>query len=108
MASVNSSNVNDTASRQLWTIDAYRIPIEIAIGWQRLAERQCGYLHQMHRSGRWRRLYDEDEFRRLLQEAVDSARQWAAIVERYGSRSQRSHGVTASSDAIRPAPRNVP
>src|SRR5262245_14751119 len=79
-ASVISSDGNDTASRQLWTIDAYRIPIEVAIGWQRLAERQCGYLHELHRTGRWRRHYDEDEFRRALQEAVESARQWATVV----------------------------
>jgi uncharacterized repeat protein (TIGR03809 family) len=51
----------------------------IARHWQALAERRRQYLLDLHRSGRWRRYYTEEQLTALMRHAIRNVEEWAAI-----------------------------
>jgi uncharacterized repeat protein (TIGR03809 family) len=51
---------------------------ELARKWQELAERRRSHLLEMHRSGRWRRYYTEEQLTAQMRDAVRGIAQWSA------------------------------
>ncbi|HEX2217141.1 MAG TPA: TIGR03809 family protein [Xanthobacteraceae bacterium] len=51
---------------------------ELARQWQSLAERRRAHLLELHRSGRWRRYYTEEQLTAQMREAVRSIEEWGA------------------------------
>jgi uncharacterized repeat protein (TIGR03809 family) len=52
---------------------------EVAQKWRLLAERRCAYFLELHRSGRWRRYYSEEQFLARLREAIELSERWMEI-----------------------------
>jgi uncharacterized repeat protein (TIGR03809 family) len=52
---------------------------EVAQKWRALAERRCVYLLELHRSGRWRHYYSEEQFLVRLREAIELSERWVEI-----------------------------
>jgi uncharacterized repeat protein (TIGR03809 family) len=52
---------------------------EVAQKWRALAERRCVYLLELHRSGRWRHYYSEEQFLVRLREAIRLNERWLEI-----------------------------
>ena len=52
---------------------------EVAQKWRDLAERRCAYFLELHRSGRWRHYYSEEQFLVRLREAIRQNERWLAI-----------------------------
>jgi uncharacterized repeat protein (TIGR03809 family) len=52
---------------------------EVAQKWRLLAERRCAYFLELHRSGRWRRYYSEEQFLARLREAIELSERWTEI-----------------------------
>ena len=52
---------------------------EIALQWQRLAERRREHLLELYRSGRWRRYYTEDQIMSLMRDTVRNIEEWGEI-----------------------------
>jgi uncharacterized repeat protein (TIGR03809 family) len=52
---------------------------EVAHKWRALAERRCAYFLELHRSGRWRRYYSEEQFLVRLHEAIELSERWVEI-----------------------------
>src|SRR3954466_15229736 len=52
---------------------------EVAQKWRDLAERRCGYFLELHRSGRWRHYYSEEQFLVRLREAIELSERWVEI-----------------------------
>jgi uncharacterized repeat protein (TIGR03809 family) len=52
---------------------------EIAKHWQALAERRRQHLLQLHRSGRWRRYYTEEQLIALMRDAIRNVEQWSSV-----------------------------
>jgi uncharacterized repeat protein (TIGR03809 family) len=47
--------------------------------WRALADRRSVHFVELHRSGRWKRYYDEAKFLLLMREALDLAETWSHI-----------------------------
>lgn len=60
---------------------AIRMPIEAARRGQRLAEKQRDYLLELQRTGRWHLHYSAGAFQAQINEAIESAKIWAQLVE---------------------------
>jgi uncharacterized repeat protein (TIGR03809 family) len=54
-----------------------RTTVDIARQWQALAERRRQHLLEMHRSGRWRRYYTEEQLMAQMRNAVYCAEEWS-------------------------------
>jgi uncharacterized repeat protein (TIGR03809 family) len=52
---------------------------EVAQKWRALAERRCVYFLELHRSGRWRHYYSEEQFLVRLREAIQVKERWVEI-----------------------------
>jgi uncharacterized repeat protein (TIGR03809 family) len=52
---------------------------EVAQKWRALADRRCEYFLELHRSGRWRRYYSEEQFLVRMREAIRLSERWAEI-----------------------------
>jgi uncharacterized repeat protein (TIGR03809 family) len=52
---------------------------EVAQKWRALAERRCAYFLELHRSGRWRHYYSEEQFLVRLREAIELSERWVEI-----------------------------
>ncbi len=52
---------------------------EVAQKWRDLAERRCAYFLELHRSGRWRHYYSEEQFLVRLREAIRLSERWVQI-----------------------------
>jgi uncharacterized repeat protein (TIGR03809 family) len=52
---------------------------EVAQKWRDLAERRCVYFLELHRSGRWRHYYSEEQFLVRLREAIRLNERWLEI-----------------------------
>jgi uncharacterized repeat protein (TIGR03809 family) len=55
---------------------------EIAQKWRDLVERRCAHFIELHRTGGWKRYYDEAKILRLMSEAVALAQTWSRIAPR--------------------------
>ena len=53
---------------------------EVAQKWRALAERRCAHFLELHRSGRWRHYYSEEQFLVRLREAIWLSERWVEIV----------------------------
>jgi uncharacterized repeat protein (TIGR03809 family) len=47
--------------------------------WQSLAERRRQYLLELHRSGRWRRYYSEDEMQAQIRDVTRTIEGWSVL-----------------------------
>ena len=52
---------------------------EVAQKWRALADRRRAHFLELHRSGRWRRYYSEEQFLVRMQEAIRLSERWAEI-----------------------------
>lgn len=52
---------------------------EVAHKWRDLADRRRAHFLELHRSGRWRRYYSEEQFLVRLHEAIRLSERWAEI-----------------------------
>jgi hypothetical protein len=52
---------------------------QIAKKWHALAQRRLGHVRELERSGRWKHLYSEEQFRSYLREAERVAALWAKL-----------------------------
>ena len=52
---------------------------QIAEKWHALAQRRLAHVRELERSGRWKRLYSEEQFRSYLREAERVAALWARL-----------------------------
>jgi uncharacterized repeat protein (TIGR03809 family) len=50
--------------------------LDVASRWRVLTERQVANLVDMYETGRWRRYYDEEQFRQLMQESIAAVEAW--------------------------------
>jgi uncharacterized repeat protein (TIGR03809 family) len=51
---------------------------ELARQWQALAERRRQHILELHRTGRWRRYYTEEQFTAQMRDAVRNIEAWGA------------------------------
>jgi uncharacterized repeat protein (TIGR03809 family) len=74
---------NDAACSRSAMIDrpAFRELGKIAERWRDLAGKRRDYFSDLHRSGRWRRFYDQDQVLARIREVADVCDRWAKIVE---------------------------
>ena len=61
---------------------AFRRFAEIARKWRDLVDRRSAHFIELHRSGGWKRYYDEAKFLQLMGEAVALAQTWSRIAPR--------------------------
>jgi uncharacterized repeat protein (TIGR03809 family) len=54
-------------------------PGEIARRWRELAERRRAHFIELHRSGRWRRYYTEQEFLASVHKVAAEIESWDAL-----------------------------
>jgi uncharacterized repeat protein (TIGR03809 family) len=47
--------------------------------WREFAERRCAYFLDLHRSGRWKHYYTEEEFIARLRDVRNAAEIWAKL-----------------------------
>ena len=52
--------------------------------WRDLVERRCAHFIELHKTGHWKRHYDEAKFLLLMREAVALAETWSRIAPRLG------------------------
>ena len=52
---------------------------EVAQKWRALAERRCAHFLELHRSGRWRHYYNEEQFLVRMREAIRLSERWVEI-----------------------------
>ena len=52
---------------------------EVAQKWRDLADRRCAHFLELHRSGRWRRYYSEEQFLVRMHEAIRLSERWVEI-----------------------------
>ena len=52
---------------------------EVAQKWRALADRRSAHFLELHRSGRWRRYYSEEQFLVRMHEAIRLSERWAEI-----------------------------
>lgn len=52
---------------------------DVAQKWRALAERRCEHLLELHRIGRWRRYYSEEQFLVRLREAIRLSERWVEV-----------------------------
>jgi hypothetical protein len=50
--------------------------------WRDLVNRRCAHFIELHKTGRWKHVYDEAQFLLLMSEAVTLAETWARIAPR--------------------------
>jgi uncharacterized repeat protein (TIGR03809 family) len=50
--------------------------------WRDLVNRRCAHFIELHKTGRWKRYYDEARFLLLMREAVALAETWSRIAPR--------------------------
>ena len=67
-----------TQPRHVGTATAHALE-EVAQKWRALAERRCAYFLELHRSGRWRHYYSEEQFLVRLREAIELSERWVEI-----------------------------
>jgi uncharacterized repeat protein (TIGR03809 family) len=53
---------------------------QLARKWRDLADRRKAHFSELHRTGRWRHYYTEDQFVAQMREVVRAAETWAQIV----------------------------
>ncbi|HET8543057.1 MAG TPA: TIGR03809 family protein [Pseudolabrys sp.] len=58
---------------------------QIAKKWHALAQRRLAHVRELERSGRWKRLYSEEQFRSYLREAERVAALWAKLANRFAA-----------------------
>jgi uncharacterized repeat protein (TIGR03809 family) len=51
--------------------------------WRALAEKRRDYLVELHRSGRWRRFYQEDKLLARIRAVTEICERWADVVEEH-------------------------
>ena len=56
-----------------------RTAAEIAKHWQGLADRRRHHLLQLHRSGRWRLYYNEEQLTALMRDAIRNREEWSNV-----------------------------
>jgi uncharacterized repeat protein (TIGR03809 family) len=76
---------------------------EIAQKWRDLVDRRFAHFIELHKTGGWRRYYDEAKFLRLMAEAVALAQTWSRIAPR----PQDDSGVSAKADPAANPPRRT-
>lgn len=54
-----------------------------ALRWRELAEKRRDYLTELHRSGRWRRYYEEDRLLDRIRAVTEVCDRWAEVVEQH-------------------------
>ncbi|MFY9686410.1 MAG: hypothetical protein WAJ88_11485 [Pseudolabrys sp.] len=52
---------------------------KIAAKWHSLAQRRLAHVRELERSGRWKRLYSDEQFRSYLRETERVADLWARL-----------------------------
>ena len=68
--------------------------------WRELVERRCAHFIELHNTGRWKHLYEEAPFLRLMSEAVALTETWSRIAPRpEDDGSQASRGAARPSDS---------
>ena len=70
---------------------------EVTQKWRALAEGRRTHLVELYHSGRWKRYYNEEQFLRLLREAIRLSERWAEIAPCEDAR--LSHQPTLDIDA---------
>lgn len=76
---------------------------EVAQKWRVLAERRCAYFLELHRSGRWRHYYSEEQFLVRLREAIRLSERWVAIAPSPNAVIAPEHSHTVADIASRTA-----
>ena len=52
---------------------------EVTQKWRRLAESRRAHFVELHRSGRWKHYFTEEQFLRRMREAIHASERWAEI-----------------------------
>jgi hypothetical protein len=61
---------------------ALLVSVETVEKWLTLAQQRCAYFEDLHRSGRWQRIYrDQSALQARMQSAVQDAEHWAKVLE---------------------------
>jgi uncharacterized repeat protein (TIGR03809 family) len=58
---------------------------QIVEKWHALAQRRLAHVRELERSGRWKRLYSEEQFRSYLGEAERVAALWAKLAGQFAA-----------------------
>jgi hypothetical protein len=58
---------------------------QIAEKWHTLAQRRLAHARELERSGRWKHLYSEEQFRSYLREAERVAALWAKLARQFAA-----------------------
>ena len=69
---------------------------KIAEQWHALALRRLAHVRELERSGRWKRLYSEEQFGNYLRETERVATLWARLAGQFAAASSKSSMLGAT------------
>ncbi len=70
-----------------------------AAKWRDLAEKRRDYLAELHRSGRWRRYYEEDRLLERMRAVTAVCERWTEVVEQHQQVLSEIEALGAKRDA---------